>query len=141
MTVAEFQDSMRERGESMLGTFVRAWSISVALQGQPSSQPQPNLFALLFAEDRQRALKEMMAEQLANPEQLELLLNPEQGSTLITGRNGKALDVMERQIAAGDRSMAIFYGAGHMPDFHERLVSDYGFEQQAIEWVDAWQFD
>ena len=113
----------------------------MAQQGQVSSQPQPNVFALLFADDRQRVLKEMMAEQLANPEQLDLLLNPEQGSTLITGRNGKALAVLEQRIAAGDRTLAIFYGAGHMPDFHERLVNDYDFELQNVEWVDAWQMD
>ena len=141
MTVAEFQQDMRERGESMLGTFVRAWSISMAMQGQPSSQPAPNMLAILFAEDRQRALKKMMAEQLANPEQLELLLNPEQGSALITGRNGKALEVLEQQIAAGDQLLAIFYGAGHMPDFHERLLTDHGFELQSMDWIDAWRFE
>lgn len=138
MTVAEFQQSMRDRGESMFGTFLRAWSIGIAQQGQVQSQPQPNLLSLLFAEDRQHALKEMMAEQLANPEQIELLFNDEDGSTLITGRNDKALQVMEEQIAAGRRRLAIFYGAGHMPDFEQRLLGEYGMVLTGREWLTAW---
>lgn len=138
MTVAEFQQSMQDRGESMFGTFLRAWSIAMAQQGQPQAQPPPSMLSLLFADDRQRALKEIMAEQLANPEQIELMFNNEDGSTLIAGRNEKALQVMEAQIAAGHRTLAIFYGAGHMPDFEQRLLEEYGMALIEREWLTAW---
>ena len=138
MTIAEFQQSMQDRGESMFGTFLRAWSVAIAQQGQPQAQPPPNMLSLLFAEDRQRALKEIMAEQLANPGQIELLFNNEDGSTLITGRNDKALQVMEAQIAAGHRKLAILYGAGHMPDFERRLLDEYDMTLIEREWLTAW---
>ncbi|MEM1082259.1 MAG: hypothetical protein AAGH65_11820, partial [Pseudomonadota bacterium] len=127
--------------ESMMKLLMRAWSVSMAQQSQPRDTPPPNLLALLFAEDRQLKLKQMMAEQLANPDQLDLLLNPEGGSTLITGRNLKALEVMQQRIEAGDQRLAIFYGAGHMSDFHQRLLEDHGFIPVATEWIDAWRLD
>lgn len=110
----------------------------MAQQGQPQAQPPPSMLSLLFADDRQRALKEIMAEQLANPEQIELMFNNEDGSTLIAGRNEKALQVMEAQIAAGHRTLAIFYGAGHMPDFEQRLLEEYGMALIEREWLTAW---
>ena len=50
------------------------------------------------------------------------------GSTLISGRNKVALDVLRKEIAAGKKKIAIFYGAGHMPDFQKRLRDDFGDE-------------
>jgi len=141
MTVAEFQRSMDDRGESMFKLFLRAWSVSMAQQSAGPSTPQPSLLGLLFAADRQQKLKQIMAEQLANPDQLDMLLNPEGGSTLIAGRNLKALEVMQQRISAGDQSLAIFYGAGHMPDFHDRLINEHDFEPVSTQWINAWQLN
>ena len=93
---------------------------------------------MLVGDDRQVALKRMMAEQLSGQvDLLERIAGPD-GSALIEGRNERALDVLRAQLDDGARRVAIFYGAGHMPDFAERLVADFGFEHVGSEWIEAW---
>jgi hypothetical protein len=41
-------------------------------------------------------------------------------------------------LAAGKRKIAIFYGAGHLPDFRERLENEFGYRPVKTTWVDAW---
>ena len=66
------------------------------------------------------ALKRVIANQLEMNDTLAALEGPA-GSTLISGRNKIALDVLRKQIAAGKRKIAIFYGGGHMPDMDKHL--------------------
>ena len=62
----------------------------------------------------------------------------EEGSTLITDRNAAALTVLRREIAAGRRRIAIFYGAAHMDDFDQRLQEDFGLQPRETVWLEAW---
>ena len=57
---------------------------------------------------------------------------------LVADRNKKACQVLTRQIVAGQKKLAIFYGAAHMPDFDRRLLRDFGLERQGQEWLTAW---
>ena len=57
---------------------------------------------------------------------------------LIEVRNDACIDAMKKQIAAGKKKIAIFYGSGHNPDFEKRLVRDFGMKRKSVEWVDAW---
>ena len=52
--------------------------------------------------------------------QMQIFEGPE-GSTLISERNKRALEVLKREIDRGRHKLAIFYGAGHMPDMAQRL--------------------
>jgi len=56
---------------------------------------------------------------------------------IITQRNLAAFAVLDETLAEGVRSVAIFYGAGHLPDMHRRLL-ERGFRLQAHYWLDAW---
>jgi hypothetical protein len=47
------------------------------------------------------------------------------------------MEVLAEQIERGRRKLAIFYGAGHMPDFEKRL-NELGFRQVAESWQIAW---
>lgn len=136
MTPAEFSDSMKRREESWMGTFFQLWAASSVTQN-PSAQ-QAHLLKVLFARDRQMALKRMMAESLIDQAHVLEVLADEDGSVLITERNRKALSVLERELDKGARDLALFYGAGHLPDFHRRLTAEYGFELELVEWLDAW---
>lgn len=136
MTPAEFSDSMKRREESWMGTFLQLWAASSVTQ-DPSVQ-QAHLLKVLFAKDRQMALKRMMAESLIDQAHVLEVLADEDGSVLITERNRKALSVLERELDRGARDLALFYGAGHLPDFHRRLTAEYGFELELVEWLDAW---
>jgi hypothetical protein len=137
LTAREFATSMRERGESLVGLMFRAWALALAEQGAGAGQ-QADLLRVLFAEDRQLALKRMLGSQLA--EQAELLerMAGEDGSTLIEVRNARALDRLREQFGQGARTVAIFYGAAHMPDIAERLIAEFGMEPAGSEWIEAW---
>lgn len=137
MTGTEFSDSMKSRNESWAGTFMQMWAASVATQDPAVQQGQ--LLRVLLAEDRQLALKRVMAESMIDQAGVLEVLAGEEGSVLITERNLKALSVLERELAGGAGNIALFYGAGHLPDFHRRLTNHYDFELEAVEWLDAWQ--
>jgi len=46
-----------------------------------------------------------------------------------------------RWIAEADDRIAIFYGAGHMPDLAERLYDELGFEETNQRWLRAMAVD
>ena len=58
---------------------------------------------------------------------------------ILTDRNKVALKVLARELAAGKKKLAIFYGAAHLPDLEERMVEKMGFERKATRWVTAWK--
>ncbi len=45
--------------------------------------------------------------------------------------------MLDQQIAAGRRWLAIFFGASLMPDFHHRLTRA-GYRLVEVEYLDAW---
>ncbi len=61
-------------------------------------------------------------------------------NTLIKGRNRKAFEVLSRELAAGKRKIAVFYGAGHLSDMGQRLENDFGLTDQPAQtkWLTAW---
>ena len=62
----------------------------------------------------------------------------EEGSTLITDRNARALEVLKKRLKAGDKELAIFYGAGHLAEMDDQLEKDFGMKPVGVEWVEAW---
>jgi len=140
LTPDAFSASMRERKESFLGMMFRAWAMAMAEQGSGKTAGQDAEFVkALFARDRQRAFKRVLAGQLSEQTDLiESLAGNDGSSTLITVRNQRALEVLREQLDAGERDIAIFYGAGHMPDFETRLVEEFGMRNASTEWIEAW---
>lgn len=139
LTPDAFSDSMRERSESIGGMMFRGWAMALAEQGAGKSAGQDaDFIKVLFADDRQRALKRVLASQLADQVDLLETLSGKDGSTLITVRNQRALQVLAEQLDAGAERIAIFYGAGHMPDFETRLVEEFGMRKTSTEWIEAW---
>jgi hypothetical protein len=104
----------------------------------PSGSADARLLMALFDPNRALALKRVMAEQLADVEGAMMILAGPEGSSLITERNKVALEVLREQMDAGERRIAIFYGAGHMPDFAERLEADFGARRRGVRWFIAW---
>ena len=140
LTPDAFSASMRERKESFLGMMVRAWAMAMAEQGSGKTAGQDAEFIkALFARDRQRAFKRVLAGQLSEQtDLLKSLAGNDGSSTLITVRNQRALEVLREQLDVGERDIAIFYGAGHMPDFEARLVEEFGMRKVSTEWIEAW---
>ena len=57
---------------------------------------------------------------------------------LVEDRNKACIRVLQQQLAAGKKKIAIFYGAAHMPDFEKRLREDFGLKRDKEEWLTAW---
>ena len=56
---------------------------------------------------------------------------------VVVKRNARALEVLDRELAAGKKKVSIFYGSAHMPDFKKRLL-EQGWQEDGVEWRDAW---
>jgi len=124
MSPDELLQAMKDRNEGFLQMYMRLLGQTVAQQSELAAQgesPDVALMFALFAEDRPRRLKTVLAKQLANTEQLLTSFGGEEGSVLITERNKIALKVLKEQLAAGKKRLAIFYGAGHLADMDGRL--------------------
>lgn len=138
MTPEEMAESMKKREESFIKMFFRAMGQGAAQQAKkPTSDA--DMFLALFSKDRPRQMKLIMAEQLQNVESSVVVLEGPNGSTLITERNGKAMRVLQERIDSGDAKVAVFYGAGHLPDMEQRLIRDFGLKYEGMQWLKAWQ--
>lgn len=139
MSPDQFAESMRRRGESMLQVFLRMLGYAMARQTQDAGGGSDfRLLLALFDKNRSLAIKRVLAEQFEDLEgSLNAIEGPD-GSTLISERNKVALGVLREQIAAGKQKLAIFYGAGHMSDFEQRLGDDFGLVPVRTQWLIAW---
>ncbi len=147
----------RERGENVLTLLLQGMraELDARKSGAIETVGPGQLLAALASEDSARALKFVFAKQMQHAELILAEFEPDTspqaadaddppgpargaGSVLLTERNKAALRVLEKELESGKRRIAIFYGGGHMPDLHARLVREFGFRRVGIEWVDAW---
>jgi hypothetical protein len=139
MSPEEFAATMKRRNETFTGMFFRMLGRALAEQAEdPLVTSDWELLAALFAPDRAHRLKVIMARQFADMEDQIGVFDGPDGSTIITERNGKALEVLKREIRAGHKKLAIFYGAGHLPDLQQRLETQFDMQSTGTEWLPAW---
>ena len=81
-------------------------------------------------------VKRIFAKQLV--EQVETGLGQTMKTLLVDDRNKEACRILTQQIANGKKNISIFYGAAHMPDFHRRMLHDFGLQMIEQEWIIAW---
>lgn len=149
MTPAQMAAKMEERGDT---------TITVALSALTDVLRQQNLAARQSAEglkdtaqpllDRNidladllgnpLKLKQTLGKQLALSGSLDRALGNTLNQMLVTDRNAAAAKVLQQQLASGKKRIAIFYGVAHMPDFHKRLVDDFGLQATSVRWLTAW---
>jgi hypothetical protein len=139
MSPEQFSRSMESRGESFLGMFLRMLAYALAKQSSDGGNLDGmQLLLALCDHDRALALKRIMAEQFEDMEGSVQALGGPLGSTLIQERNKVALSVLRKQLAAGKQRIAIFYGAGHLGDFDQRLREDFDLTPITTRWLVAW---
>lgn len=142
MTPEEFQESMEERGESILSIMFNMMMSGMKLQqeqaenAEASPPPQVDLVKAFRSGEGRHQLRMLFASQLEAIETL--AVGGEKGSTLLEGRNEKCLQVLQREIEAGKKKLGIYYGAAHLPHMERRLVQDLGFQKTGHEWLVAW---
>lgn len=138
MSPEEFVEDLERRGDSVVKMVARMMGAGLASQASGTSGDAGMLFAL-FSDDRSKMMKQAMAKQLVDIDLVTAGMNDANGdNTLIKGRNVKAFSILKDELAAGKDEIAVFYGAGHLPDMAERLESDFGMKPVKTIWLDAW---
>ena len=138
MSPDQFAQSMQQRGESLTTMFVRMVGYALARQNAANGQQSSQILLAFFDKNRTLKLKRIVAEEFEDGEDSMAALEGPTGSTLITGRNQVALEVLRKEIAAGKKKIAIFYGAAHMPDFQKHLQAEFGLAPTDTRWLVAW---
>lgn len=147
MSPEDFEQSMRDRNENMFSMFFRMLGHSIAQQsiaaqrnpGGAARQSDAGMLLALMNPDRAISMRQLMAEQFENMDGMIGGLDGPKGSTLISERNKVAIEVLDREMAAGKKKLAIFYGAGHMRDMEKRLVDELGLKLESERWIVAWK--
>ena len=147
MTPQEMNDAMKARGDNSLSVALDVMA-DLVREGNKQQQRlqaagfdqtnQPDPLAMMFAPDRDIQLKRMMADQFASTGSLDTGMGPTLNKMLIADRNSAAIKVFQKELAKGQKKIAIFYGAAHMPDFERRLTSDFGLKPTKTTWLTAW---
>ena len=135
MSPTEFAESMKKNDESFFKMALKAIGQSMA---QQSSGGDAKMLAAIVGGDRYQR-RAVMAEQMQNVESGMVIFEGREGSTIIDYRNAKAMDILKREIAAGNKKLALFYGAGHLPDMQKRLLSEFQMKRAGQYWLEAWK--
>jgi hypothetical protein len=146
LSPTEMAEAIRKRGDDSLTLFLSIAADILRQQNLEATRPQRaaakdeplDLLSLLTDAAAPSKLKRLLAEQLAAIESLEGPLGRTVSTILISDRNQAALKVFQKELAKGRKKIAIFYGAGHMPDFEKRLRADFGLRPVATQWLTAW---
>jgi hypothetical protein len=141
LSPSEFAESMTKRDEGFLQMYFKLQGAAMAQQSAAASEgvnADIDILSAMFSDDRPRQLKIAMARQFEGMEALMMGFSGPEGSTLITDRNERALEVLKKRLKAGDKELAIFYGAGHLAEMDEQLEKDFGMKPVGVEWVEAW---
>ncbi len=135
MSPEEFSKDMANRGDGIWKMAARMVGAGLATQNATGSDI--GLIAALISGDRTMGLRQSMAKQLVSMN-MAGIDDATGDNTLIKGRNRKALQILQRELEAGKKTVAIFYGAGHMEDMAARVEKDFEMSQTQVQWVKAW---
>ena len=137
MSPDEFVEDLERRGDSIVKMIARM--MGAGLASQASTGGDAGVLLALFSNDRPKKMKQAMARQLVDIEIVTAGMDDANGeNTLIKGRNAKAFKVLGEELAAGKKNIAVFYGAGHLPDMAERLEQEFSMKATTTTWLVAW---
>lgn len=141
MNMSQFTQTQTQKQESFLSLYLKA----AQAQKEVNEKRDVNsdaagmvmLLKILTMKDSSLELKRMIAQEFDSVEDIMAGMETGDGTVLVGERNKVALAVMDKEIAAGKKRIAIFYGAAHLGDMDERLVKK-GFKRTKVEWLKAW---
>lgn len=84
-----------------------------------------------------------MIEALSNPAAIDQALSPTLGSLIIHARNDRVMADLKAEVAkpGAAKTIAVFYGAGHMADLEKKLTTDMGYVGGEEKWFSAMEGD
>jgi len=142
LTQSGLSQKMAERKESLATYLMQALMKSASMDEKQLGISEAELASIDLAsvmsgtssaKDR-KVLKKLFASALSSSGGL---LSAMSDSAIIAERNKVALNVLDKQVQQGDRRMAIFVGAAHMPDMAQRLRKN-GWKRTKTDWLTAW---
>jgi hypothetical protein len=130
--------AMKERGDDQTTIVLGVIADFLRKKNLEADKPEPqapdiSLAALL----NPKKFKRMMAQQFEDAGG-DVSLGGTINRLLVEDRNRACIKVLQQQLTAGKKKIAIFYGAAHMPDFDKRLKEDFGMKRTESEWITAW---
>jgi hypothetical protein len=132
----------KERDQNMATLFARA----MEMQNDPSMKKEmekmssEEVFTQILSavkEFNPDKFKRSLAPLLSESESFVTKLEGKDGTVVISERNKIVMQSVDDQLAKGHRKIAVFYGAGHMPDLKARLEAK-GFKESDSQWMSAW---
>lgn len=87
----------------------------------------------------QAALRVVLAEALSSPDMLKNVLSALQSDVVLRARNDKIFSDLQGNLKTNSapRSVALFYGAAHMPDLESRITKTLGYKMTEDRWYSA----
>jgi hypothetical protein len=136
VSMDEFVRMQADKGESFTDLIRKAMEAQLQVGRDRTAEPKGSQLLLALLGDSS-GLKVAMARQLAAADELVGAMEQDGGSVIITERNKKALEVLDRETAAGRKNLGLFYGAAHLSDIEGRLEKK-GYHRTGERWVTAW---
>lgn len=141
MDMSQFTQTQTQKQESFLTLYLKAAQAQKEVnekRGVNSDAAGLVMLLKIFTmKDSSTELKRMIAQEFDSVEDIMAGIETGDGTVLVGERNKVALQVMDKEIAAGKKRIAIFYGAAHLGDMEERLMKR-GFKRTKVEWLKAW---
>lgn len=141
-TWEQWEELMNARNESLMTFFQKAMEMedSAEMQAHYADLGAEELMSELGAailEFNPDKFKRAVAPLLAEAETMVTIMEEKEESVIITERNKIVMKAIDKQVDAGVKRIGVFYGAGHNPDFAERLAAA-GFTEGDTKWMTAW---
>lgn len=143
MSSSQFHDTREKKQESFLKLYLKLWQAQQAAAASDDATADSDAAALatllriMMSKNGSLELKRGMASQFDQVEKLMSGVEEGEGTVILGERNRVAFEVLDKQLAAGKKKLAIFYGAAHLPDMEQRLLKR-GFKRTTTEWLKAW---
>lgn len=152
LTTDEIGERFRERGENqvtlltdLLAHLSQQTNSEVVDDGPATEDDQQDKGAkikidlgILTDPDGIMKIRRLLATTFGETEILQSVIPPALHQVIVQDRNQRAMSVLQQQLAQGKRRIAFLWGAGHMADFEQRLMVDYGLKHEGINWRNAW---
>ncbi len=141
MNMSQFTKTQDKKQESFLTLYLKASQAQKAANEKRGVSSDAAgmimLLKIMTMKDSSTELKRMIAQEFDSVEDIMAGIESGDGTVLVGERNRIALEVMNKEITAGKKRLAIFYGAAHLADMEQRLLKQ-GFKRTQIEWLKAW---
>jgi hypothetical protein len=134
----EMKKAMKERGDDQMTIVLGVIADFLRKKNLDADKPEPQAPAISLADLlNPTKFKRMMAQQFEEAGG-DAGLGGTINRLLVEDRNKACIKVLQQQLTAGKKKIAIFYGAAHMPDFDKRLKEDFGMMRISSDWINAW---